>query len=144
MASDTPLSGTRFRLYRRAGGPAVFVCLATTLSMTKSKEFDDATMPDCDDPTKIPTRKSVVKSRGWSLNFAGAFVAKHRAQVEADYDSDTPVEYEIRVDPADNDGAGSWIGDLHIETFEVGKSDNGRANITVQCRGEGELPWTDA
>ena len=31
-----------------------------------------------------------------------------------------------------------------IETLEIGKSDNGRVNMTVQCRGEGPLPFTAA
>lgn len=140
MASDTPLSGNRFNLYRMVNGSAVFVCTAVNLGLTQKKDFDDATMPDCDNPTAIPTQKSVVKMTSWTLTFGGKAVMAHYADFKADYDSEAPVAYRIVANPVSGAG-GQWDGYLHIEQLELQKSDNGIVNFNSTCRGDGDLTF---
>ncbi|MGL3208689.1 hypothetical protein [Bradyrhizobium sp. BR 1433] len=144
MGSDAPLSGNRFNLYRIVNNNPVFVCAAVNLGLTETKQFDDATMPDCDNPTAIPTRKSVVKSKEWSLNFGGKAVMKHYTDLKTDKDSEAPVPYRIVANPIDNQGGGRWDGLLHFESLELTKNDNGIVTFTCQCRGDGDLTFLAA
>lgn len=143
MASDNPLSGNRFNLYRMVTGAPVFVCTAVNTGLTQTKEFDDATMPDCDDPTAIPNRKSVVKMKSWSLSFGGKAVMAHYSDLKADYDSEGAVAYRVVANPLDGAGGGRWDGNIHIETLEMAKSDNGIVTFSATCRGDGDLSFLE-
>lgn len=143
MAADNPLPGNRFNLYRRATGSDVFVCQAVNLTLTQANEFEDATMPDCDNPTAIPTRKSTKRMTAWNVSFGGKGVAAHIQMLQDDYASESAVEYKIKAEPAGG-GGGAWVGDLHFENLEHGKSENGMVTVSVQARGDGELVYTAA
>ncbi|EIZ83690.1 hypothetical protein WYO_3703 [Methylobacterium sp. GXF4] len=141
MAEPALLPGNRFRAYRGAGAAAKFVCLATAITLTQTNAFEDATVADCDNPLAIPDRKSIKTSKSWGGRFAGSMAADHLAEFQADADSDDPVPYEFRVDPKDATGAGKWVGDVFVESFEVTKTNNGIVSFTVQFRGDGPLAW---
>lgn len=141
--ADNPLAGNRFNLYRMVTGSPVFVCMASTTSLTETKEFDDTTMPNCEDPTAISTRKSIVKSKSWSLNFSGKAVMHHYAEIKADFDSESAVPYRIVANPADGVGDGQWDGDIHLESLEIGKQDNGMVTFAAQARGDGDLSFLE-
>jgi hypothetical protein len=140
--TDQPLSGNRFNLYRIVNNLPVFVCTAVNLTYTQTKEFDDATIPDCANPTAIPTRKSVVKQRSWAMNFGGKAVMAHYTDIQTDFDSEAAVPYRIVATPIDNNGGGQWNGNLHIESLEFGKNDNGIVTFSCQARGDGDCPFT--
>lgn len=141
MANDMLLSGNRFNLYRMVTGQAVFVCLAANLGLTETKEMEETTRQECDDPTAIPSRQSVVKSLAWSLNFGGKASMAQYKLLRDDYKSETPVAYRIVAVPGDGIGAGQWDGDIHIESLEMSKSDNGIVSLSAQARGDGDLSF---
>lgn len=140
---DTLLSGNRFNLYRMVTGTPQFVCMGQTVNLTETKEFDDATMPPCDDPTAIPSRRSIVKSKAWSLNFSGKAIMSHYADIKADFDSEAAVPYRIVANPVDGVGNGQWDGDIHIESLEIAKQDNSMVTFAAQARGDGDLSFLD-
>lgn len=146
MATPTLLPGNRFRLYRESGTPGTytFVCIATTVTLTMSSDFEDATVPDCDTPTAIPTRKSIRRQRAWSLNFSGIVDADRFTDLRTDAEAEAAHSYQILVDKALADGGGTWTGDLFIESLEISKQDNGLVRFTAQARGDGALVWEDA
>ncbi|MGY2052959.1 phage tail tube protein [Methylobacterium sp. JK268] len=147
MTSPTLLPGNRFRAYRSAGGtPEVFnfVCIAQTIGVTRTNEFEDATVPDCDTPLSIPNRKSVLRSRAWSARISGIVDAKRFAAIRQDAESETPVRYQFMVDQTAANGGGTWTGAIFIESLEVTKNNNGMVNFTAQMRGDDVLVWADA
>lgn len=141
MAEPDLLPGNRFRLLREGAvaGTYVFVCLATTITFNRTSQFEDTTVNDCDAPLSIPTRKSMVQSTAWNLNFSGAVDAKRLAVIEADVGVETPHSYQLIMDKAAADGGRTYTGDIFIETLEIAKQDNGLVRFTAQARGNGAL-----
>lgn len=144
MATPDLLPGNRFRAYRMTGQTPEFVCLATSITLTITNAFEDATVADCDAPLAIPTRKSIKSSTSWGGRFAGSIAADHLDDFRADVNSEDPVAYEFRVDRVAAAGGGAWAGDVHIESFEIAKNNNGIVSFTAQFRGDGALDWTAA
>lgn len=145
MAEPTLLPGNRFRAYRSPVGPQgpwAFFCLGTSITLTLTNSFEDATVADCDNPTEIPNRKSTVQSRSWGGRIAGTAAADHLDDLRADAASETPIPYAFVVDPKDAQGVGYWHGDVFVENLEITKSNNGLVNFTLQYRGDGPLDWT--
>lgn len=145
MAEPALLPGNRFRIYRGSGASATFICLADAVSLTRTNEYEDATVGDCDDPLAIPTRRSFKRSKSWGGRYAGSIAADHLAEFEEDADSDEAVPYEFRVDRPAAGGGGKWVGNVHVENLEYGKPNrSGVVTFTVQFRGDGPLTWVPA
>lgn len=144
MTTPTLLPGNRFRAYRGIGSSAKFVCLATSITLTITNAFEDATVADCDNPLEIPSRQSVKSSTSWGGRFAGSIAADHLDDFRADVESEAPVAYTFRIDRALAGGGGAWAGLVHIESFEIAKNNNGIVSFTAQFRGDGPLDWVPA
>jgi hypothetical protein len=144
MATPDLLPGNRFRAYRVTGSTREFVCLANSITLTITNAFEDATVADCDTPLAIPTRKSIKSSTSWGGRFAGSIAADHLDDFRADVNSEAPVSYAFDIDRSAAAGGGTWAGLVHIESFEIAKSNNGIVSFTAQFRGDGPLAWTAA
>ncbi|MGX9981130.1 hypothetical protein [Methylobacterium fujisawaense] len=143
MAEPALLPGNRFRAYRGSGSPLAyaFVCLAQSITLTLTNSYEDATVADCDNPTAVPDRKSVLTSRSWGGRIAGQVAADHLDELRADAASEDPVPYQFRTDPKTGAGAGNWTGNVFVESLEITKSNNGIVSFTCQFRGDGPLVW---
>lgn len=147
MTTPTLLPGNRFRAYRGETPTApnwAFICLATSITLTLTNAFEDATVPDCDDPLKIPVRQSVLASTSWGGRIAGQVDAVRLAKLRADAGSTVPILYQFRVDQTAAAGGGAWTGNIFVENLEITKNNNGIVAFTCQLRGDGPLTWTDA
>lgn len=144
MAAPTLLPGNRFRAYRGAGSPLAygFVCLGTSVTLTLTNTFEDATVADCDNPTEIPNRQSTVQSRSWGGRIAGTVAADHLDDLRADAASETSIPYAFVIDPKSGPGTGNWKGNVFVESLEITKNNNGLVSFTLQYRGDGPLRWT--
>ncbi|ACL56992.1 hypothetical protein [Methylobacterium nodulans] len=147
MTTPNLLPGNRFRAYRGDGTAQqnwAFICLATSITLTLTNAFEDATVPDCDDPLAIPVRKSIMSSTAWGGRIAGQVDATRLAKLRADAGSQTPIPYRFLVDQTAANGGGAWIGNVFVENLEITKNNNGIVSFTCQFRGDGPLTWTDA
>lgn len=147
MATPLLLPGNRFRAYRSSGGAPetfVFICIAQSITLTISNEFEDATVADCDTPLSVPWRKSVLRSKSWSGRVAGAMDPARFANFRTDADSETPVRYQFMMDRTNAQGGGTWTGGIFIENLEIGKQNNGLVNWTAQFRGDDAVAWATA
>lgn len=147
MTTPTLLPGNRFRAYRGdSANPQnyAFICLATSITLTLTNAYEDATVPDCDDPLKIPVRQSVLGSTSWGGRIAGQVDAVRLAKLRADAGSQTPIPYKFLVDQTLANGGGAWTGNVFVESLEITKNNNGIVAFTCQIRGDGPLVWTDA
>jgi hypothetical protein len=142
MAEPDLLPGNRFRLYRESDstpGQFEFVCVATTITFNRTNNFEDTTVADCDDPLAIPTRKSVKQSTAWNLNFSGNSDIKRIEGIEADYNAEGTHRYQLLLDKPAADGGRTYTGAVHVETFELAKTNNGLVTFSAQMRGDGAL-----
>ena len=144
MSTEAFLAGHRFRLYRRATGADVFMCLAITKSLQRGNNYEETSAYNCDNPSELPWRKSVKTGRFWNLSFSGKLSAARLSLLQADVDSEDPVEYRLTVDPADGQGAGNWTGSIHFENLEIGSNENGMVTFAVTARGDDALAWNAA
>ncbi|KQP34303.1 hypothetical protein ASF27_01710 [Methylobacterium sp. Leaf102] len=144
MAAPNLLPGTRFRVLRGNGAtPEVFafVCIAQSKTITFTNEFEDATVADCEDPLKVPARKSVLRSTAWGGRIAGIVDAKRYAVLEADRKKEAPTNYQFLLDRSAAEGGGTFTGPIFTETLEISSQNNGLVNFTMQFRGDGEVVW---
>lgn len=150
MATPNLLPGNRFRIYRKddTGTGYTFVCTANAVALTRTNEFEDATLPDCATPTSIPARQSIVRSTQWGVRFSGPYDPKLNSTVRTDIENQalnqTPTTYQILIDRPLASGGGTYTGALWFESVEEGKTNNGMVTYTVTARGEGPLVWADA
>jgi hypothetical protein len=148
MALPVLLPGNRFRLYRSSalGPPEVFtfVCLANTISLTQTNEYEDTTSPDCAAPTAIPARQSIKRSTQWALSFSGTVDATRMINFRTDVAAESPQRYQILFDQVLAGGGGAYTGAIFFESFTETKTNNGLVSFTVTARGDGALVWTDA
>jgi hypothetical protein len=147
MATPVLLPGNRFRLYRSAGGSPetfTFVCLANTISLTQTNEYEDTTTPDCADPTAIPVRQSIKRSSQWGLSFSGTVDATKMTNFRTDAGAEAAQRYQILFDKNLAGGGGAYTGAIFFESFAETKTNNGLVAFTVTARGDGILTWTDA
>jgi hypothetical protein len=147
MAAPNLLAGNLFRLLRSAGGSPetfTFVCLAQTKSLTRTNQFEDATVPDCAVPTSIPARKSILRSTEWALAFSGIVDAQLFATIETDFNTQSPHRYQLLVDKLLAAGGGSYTGAIWFESLVMTSTNGGLVNFTATCRGDDALVYAAA
>lgn len=146
MTAPNVLPGSKFRLYR--GNDAtpqqfLFSCLVSTLTFRRNNEYEDVTVPDCDDPNKTPWRKSQQRSKSWDASVSGIVDVSRFSDLRDDAESDSPRNYQIMLGES-GAGAGTYTGPVWIENLEITKQDNGLVRFTANLRGDGEVLWVDA
>lgn len=141
MATQDLLPGNRFRLYRKAdsGSTYAFVCLATTITFTRTNELQDATTVDCDDPTGMANESNIKTRRSWAINFSGKTDPKKLELIEADYAAEPSRSYQLLTDRNAAGGGKTYTGNAHISQLEIGRPENGMVTFSVQMRGDGPL-----
>lgn len=145
MADQDLLPGNRFRLYRRNDqGTFDFVCLATTITFTRTAETADATTVDCDNPTAMPNERSVKTRLSWAINFSGKSDPKRIEPLEADFEAENSHPYQIVVDRSAARGGKTYEGNIHITQLEIGRPEQGMVTFSCQAKGDGALTRTAA
>ncbi|MGY2051681.1 phage tail tube protein [Methylobacterium sp. JK268] len=148
MTQGVPFSGKDLRLMRKSGptdDTPSFLCTVTTKDLTRTWEYEDATMPDCDNPSAVPPRRSLKKSSAWSVNASGIADARSYRDLDAAAaDPDTPMYVRILVAKPAASGGGHWDGAVWFENLKIESQDMGVVKFSAQMRGEGPLTWTNA
>lgn len=147
MTQGSPFGGKDLRVMRKtsaADNAPTFLCTVTTKSLTETFEFDDATIPDCDNPGKVWSRRSIPKSTAWSINISGMADALSYKTMRADSRTGTPYFLQFLVDQPVAKGGGHWDGAAWFENLQIQSDSGGVVKFSGQLRGEGDLAWTDA
>jgi hypothetical protein len=147
MSTPNFVPGVRFRVYRSAGGsPETFtyMCLATTRTLTRANQFEDATANDCNQPLATAVRKSMRKSSSWDVGLSGKLDAAKKADMETDVNSDTPMRYQFIFDYPLAGGGGTYTGSVFYDSLEYGSTDNGIVAFTARLRGDDALVYAPA
>jgi len=147
MTQAIPFGGKDLRVMRKTSpsdNAPTILCTITTKSLTETVEYDDATVPNCDNPDAIAARRSIPKSTAWSLNASGIADAKSYKALRADAIAGVPLNLQILVAKAAAGGGGHWDGAVYFENLQIQSDSMGVVKFSAQMRGEGELAWTDA
>jgi predicted secreted protein len=147
MSQAVPFGGKDLRVMRKSSptdaNPS-FLCTVTTKTLTETTEFDDATVPNCDEPGAVAARRSIPKMTAWSINASGIADAKSYKQLRADSKSGVPLDLQILVAKPAAAGGGHWDGAVFFENLQIQSDNMGVIKFSAQMRGEGDLAWTDA
>ena len=147
MAQPNPFGGKDLRVMRKASpddAAPKFMCTVTTKGLNETMEYEDATTPDCDNPNKVWSRKSVPKTYAWSVNISGVADPLSYKTMRADMKSGVPSYVQIQVAKPAAQGGGHWDGAVYYENLQISSDAGGVVKFSGQMRGDGDLDWTDA
>lgn len=142
MATQDLVPGSKFRLLREndtTPGTFDFMCLAATKTFSRGKDFEDATLPDCDSPDTVMVRRSTIRARSWDISFSGKVDAKRFEKLEADYNSDATKKYQLLTALTSAAGGKTYTGLAWMGPLEMTSSDGGMVAFTASLRGDGPL-----
>ena len=147
MGQPNAFGGKDLRVLRKSGpsdASPKFMGTITTKGLTETVEYDDATVPNTDNPDQLWARRSVAKGTAWSVNISGVADPLSYKQIRADMLSGVPSYLQIQVAKPVAQGGGHWDGAVYYENLQIQSDAGGVVKYTGQMRGEGELAWTDA
>lgn len=149
MAQATTIRGGRVRILLGSGSaPIVYEapCGFTNRSITFTKGLEEANVPDCDDPDKIDWIGRDATSLSISVSGEGVLAYESTDTWDEAWQSLDSVPARIEIEWPLKTVV--WVGNLHIESMELGATNGTRAtlNVTMQSDGEflrGEMPPED-
>lgn len=144
MTQPVTRRGTHLKVKRKNASTFDLICMATTKSLQKMNEFEDATVIDCDNPDVTPTRRSIKKSSSWSIGISGTSDSVGYNVLDADCDSEAAVSYQFVNDLPLAQGGCTWEGKVWYENLEITTEENGIVKFKGQLRGDGPLVRTPA
>lgn len=112
-------------------------CGLTEKSLTLTKNTNDVTIPDCDDPDKVDWVGRDTASLSMEISGNGV-LAEESVETWLDaWDSINPVPAKVElIFPAKTI---TWTGMVHVGSVEIGGSNGTRATANVQIVSDGEM-----
>lgn len=143
MATPVFLPGRRYLLKRWNGTSYIFFGVVENKALKQQANYADTTAPDENNPTNVPTRKSIKTSTQWDVTFSGMMDSAKRATFQSDMDAEDPVKWAFEHKPENGVGAGYYSGNVFFESFEQSGETKGMTAFSVSARGDDALTWTD-
>lgn len=147
MAEPKVAFGTKMRIKLSDGevSPTYeLICGLTAKSVTFSKEMNDFTVPDCDDPDKIVAVKRRARTKAMEVSGSGVYVTDDRERIEEWFADEEPRAARIEIDVPLADGGGRWQGDFHLSNHVVTGNDEDLIQAEMTILSDGEWEWVDA
>lgn len=123
--------------------PTVFVapCGFTSKSLALSKNLEEVTIPDCDNPDDPAWVGRDVASLSASISGEGVLAESAIDQWMVAFNAQVPVPCEVELILA---GTASyvWTGLMHVASLTIGGEQGGRVTISVELQSDGELKGT--
>ena len=145
MAQATTIKGGKIAVKLGDGAsPEVFSspCGLTQRGLTLSKNLNDVTIPDCDDPDKVAWLGRDAASLSMSISGEGVLASE---SIEAWMDAAESIDsVDVQVDIEFPATTYTYAGKMHVESFEIGANNGERATITVSMQSDGEMTRTSA
>jgi hypothetical protein len=116
-----------------------FFCVAVSVESKHAAEIEDAWVPDCNDPTALPTRASQVKGLTWDLTASGkADPAKLPYQrVITAFRAGAKINLQLMRDLPGASGGNVEQGAFLVADWSETKSDNSTVAFSCSFRGQG-------
>lgn len=142
MARPTTLSAAKMTIWLgNDASPAVFThpCGLTTHGIQFSKETNDVTVPDCDDPDLPAWTERVVRSFAASVSGSGILAKEALSAWWAFFQLTSSRECRVVLDGV---GWGRWEGNLFLTNFNVNAELGNKVQVDLTFQSDGELAWT--
>ncbi len=145
LAQATTIKGGKVRV--KLGNDATPIaytapCGFTQKSITLSKNLNEVSIPDCEDPDKVDWIGRDAASLSMSISGEGVLASE---SIEAWLDAwesidSVPVQVEL-VFPATTY---TYTGNMHVENLDIGGNNGERATNNVSLQSDGEMVRTSA
>lgn len=145
MAQATTIKGGKVRVkIGNDASPIVYTapCGFTQKSISLSKNLNEVSIPDCEDPDKVDWIGRDAASLSMSISGEGVLASESiETWLEAWESIDSvPVQVEL-VFPATTY---TYTGNMHVESLEIGGNNGERATNNVSMQSDGEMVRTSA
>lgn len=143
MAAATTIKGGKVRVMLSDGAsPAAFTapCGLTQRSLTLTKNLNEVTIPDCDDPDKVDWIGRDAASLSMSISGEGVLASE---SIEAWLDAAESIDsVDVQVEVEFPATTYTYAGKMHVESLEIGANNGERATISVSLQSDGEMVRT--
>lgn len=142
MAQATSIRGGKIRVLLETDTPGVYVapCGFTSRSITFTKNLEEVTVPDCDDPDKVDWIGRDAVSLSISVSGEGVLALESVDIWDEAWQSpesvNAKIEYEFPSKTV------TWTGKMHVENFEDAGNNGQRATRNVSLQSDGEMVRT--
>lgn len=143
MAKPTTLAGAKVLIMIGDGaGPEVFTapCGLSTRGINFSKETNDVTVPDCDDPDAAAWVDRLTTSFSSTISGSGLLAKEAVSTWRAFFESSLPKNCRVKLDGGS--GWGYWSGAYLLTTFNVGGDRGELATVEIELISTGTVTWT--
>lgn len=145
MAKPTTYVGSSVAIFLEdAASPGEFLrpCGLNSHTVSFSKNTQDVTVPDCDDPEFPAWIERGVESLDFSANGSGILAAEAVDGWWAAFNITESINARIYIGkPDDADNGRYWAGRVHVTGFEVSGERGNKAQATISLVSDGELTF---
>lgn len=145
MAQPTTIKGGKIRIMLgNDASPQVFSapCGLTQRGLTLSKNLNEVTIPDCDDPDKVDWVGRDAASLSMSISGEGVLASESIVSWLDAGESIDSVDVKVEIEfPATTY---TYTGKMQVESVEIGANNGERATISISLQSDGEMVRTSA
>lgn len=146
MAKPTTYVGSSVALFLEEATAGTFTrpCGLNSHTITFSKNTQDVTVPDCDDPEAAAWIERGVESLDMSGSGSGVLAAEAVDRWWAAFNSTESINARLYIGAADDTTNGHyWEGKVHVTQFEVTGERGNKAEVNVSFVSDGEVTYND-
>lgn len=147
MAKPRTYVGSTVAIFlESAASPGTFLrpCGLNNHTVTFSKNTQDVTVPDCDDPELPAWIERGVESLDMNANGSGILAAEAVDNWWRAFNTTESINARVYIGKPDNIADGRyWEGRVHITSFEVTGERGGKAQASVTIVSDGEMTYNE-
>lgn len=119
-------------------------CGLTTRGITFSKETNDTTVPDCDDPDAPSWTERGVRALSAEFSGSGVLAAEAFPAWRAAYELTLSRNARVGLNVPLVQAGGYWMGKFHLTAFGVTGDLGDKVNVNVTMISDGVVTWVPA
>lgn len=147
MAQPTTLSAAKLLiLIGNGAGPEVFAapCGLTTRGINFSKETNDVTIPDCDDPDLPAWTSRVTRALSGTISGSGVLAMEALPTWRDFFFSTGTKNVRVKLDANLAANGGYWQGAFHCTTLNVTGEIGDKVQLELELQNDGPITWVPA
>jgi len=145
MAKPTTYVGSTVAIQLETATPGTFArpCGLNNHTVQFSKNTQDITVPDCDDPELPAWIERGVESLDMNVSGSGVLAAEAVSTWWDAFSSTSSINARVYVGkPDDTTNGHYWEGKVHVTGFEISGERGNKAQVSVTIISDGEMTIT--
>jgi predicted secreted protein len=119
-------------------------CGLVSKGIVFSKETNDTTVPDCDDPDAPAWTERGVRTLSAEVTGSGILAAEALPTWWAWYANTESANVRIGLNAPPADNGGYWAGLMHLTSFSVTSELGDKVQVAATLISDGQMVWVDA